>query len=40
MTERLPAPIAAWFAGKGWAPRRHQLEMLDAARGGRSVSNA
>ena len=37
MTERLPAPIAAWFAGKGWAPRRHQLEMLDAARAGRSA---
>ncbi len=37
MTDRLPAPIADWFAGKGWAPRRHQLEMLAAARAGRSA---
>jgi ATP-dependent Lhr-like helicase len=34
---RLPAPIADWFAGKGWAVRRHQLEMLGAARAGRSA---
>jgi ATP-dependent helicase Lhr and Lhr-like helicase len=31
----LPPPITDWFAEKGWAARRHQLEMLDAARGGR-----
>jgi ATP-dependent helicase Lhr and Lhr-like helicase len=31
----LPPPIADWFAEKGWAARRHQLEMLDAARSGR-----
>ncbi len=31
----LPEPLTDWFADKGWAPRRHQLEMLDAARGGR-----
>jgi ATP-dependent helicase Lhr and Lhr-like helicase len=38
MTESvLPPPIADWFAGKGWAPRRHQLEMLAAARAGRSA---
>jgi ATP-dependent helicase Lhr and Lhr-like helicase len=30
----LPPPIADWFADKGWAARRHQLEMLDAARSG------
>jgi ATP-dependent helicase Lhr and Lhr-like helicase len=30
----LPPVLADWFAGKDWAPRRHQLEMLDAARGG------
>ncbi|WP_404372382.1 ligase-associated DNA damage response DEXH box helicase [Sphingomonas sp. MMS24-J45] len=30
----LPAPVADWFAAKGWAPRRHQLEMLDVARAG------
>ena len=33
----LPAIVADWFAAKGWAPRRHQLEMLAAARAGRSA---
>ncbi|HEX8622933.1 MAG TPA: DEAD/DEAH box helicase, partial [Allosphingosinicella sp.] len=33
----LPSPITDWFAAKGWAPRRHQLEMLAAARAGRSA---
>jgi ATP-dependent Lhr-like helicase len=33
----LPAVLADWFAAKGWAPRRHQLEMLAAARAGRSA---
>src|SRR3954463_13400057 len=33
----LPPVVAAWFAAKGWAPRRHQLEMLAAARAGRSA---
>jgi len=23
-----------WFEGRGWQPRRYQLEMLDAARAG------
>ena len=36
-SQPLPAPIGAWFAAKGWAPRRHQLEMLDAARAGRNA---
>jgi len=31
----LPAVLADWFATKGWAPRRHQLDMLAAARAGR-----
>ena len=31
----LPTVLADWFAGKGWAPRRHQLDMLAAARDGR-----
>ncbi|WP_293859502.1 ligase-associated DNA damage response DEXH box helicase [Sphingomonas sp. SCN 67-18] len=31
----LPEPIQRWFAGKGWAVRRHQQEMLAAARAGR-----
>ncbi len=37
MIDALPDTIANWFAAKGWAPRRHQLEMLDAARAGRSA---
>ncbi|MHA6722152.1 ligase-associated DNA damage response DEXH box helicase [Sphingomonas sp. RS2018] len=36
MTEpqHLPPPLANWFAKRGWAPRRHQLDMLAAARAG------
>ena len=30
----LPPVIADWFASRGWAPRRHQLDMLGAARDG------
>ena len=30
----LPPQIAAWFATRGWQPRRYQLEMLDVARTG------
>jgi ATP-dependent Lhr-like helicase len=30
----LPAPLTDWFAAKGWSPRRHQMEMLNAARAG------
>ncbi|MET0268836.1 MAG: ligase-associated DNA damage response DEXH box helicase [Sphingomonas sp.] len=33
----LPAALAGWFADKGWAPRRHQMEMLAAARVGRGA---
>lgn len=33
----LPAPLPDWFAAKGWAPRRHQLEMLAAARAGQDA---
>jgi ATP-dependent Lhr-like helicase len=33
----LPPAISDWFASKGWSPRRHQLEMLSAARAGRSA---
>jgi ATP-dependent Lhr-like helicase len=33
----LPAPLTAWFAAKGWQPRRHQMEMLAAARAGRNT---
>src|SRR6187401_2259130 len=33
----LPPRFAEWFARRGWAPRRHQLAMLDAADAGESV---
>jgi len=33
----LPAVVAGWFESKGWQPRRHQLEILERARGGRSA---
>jgi ATP-dependent Lhr-like helicase len=32
---RLPQVLDDWFEAKGWAPRRHQLEMLAAAQAGR-----
>ena len=31
----LPLIITDWFSARGWSPRRHQLEMLDAAADGR-----
>ncbi|HEY5711385.1 MAG TPA: ligase-associated DNA damage response DEXH box helicase [Allosphingosinicella sp.] len=37
MDSSLPDPITTWFAGKGWELRRHQREMLAAARAGRST---
>jgi ATP-dependent Lhr-like helicase len=30
----LPDVISGWFALRGWAPRRHQLEMVEAVRAG------
>lgn len=30
----LPPPLGDWFARRGWRPRRHQLDMLAAARRG------
>jgi ATP-dependent Lhr-like helicase len=36
-TASLPAVIDEWFASKGWQPRRHQLEMLEAARAERNA---
>ncbi|GEO99493.1 ligase-associated DNA damage response DEXH box helicase [Methylobacterium haplocladii] len=33
----LPAAFAAWFAGRGWQPRAHQLDLLGTARAGRSA---
>jgi ATP-dependent helicase Lhr and Lhr-like helicase len=36
-TAMLPEPFARWFAGRGWVPRAHQLELLSKAQAGRSV---
>lgn len=33
----LPAPFAAWFAVRGWAPRPHQLALLEKGIGGKSA---
>jgi ATP-dependent helicase Lhr and Lhr-like helicase len=33
----LPPPLHDWFAAKGWAPRRYQLDMLSAARAGQNA---
>ncbi|WMS42995.1 ligase-associated DNA damage response DEXH box helicase [Acuticoccus sp. MNP-M23] len=33
----LPEPFAGWFAGRGWAPRPHQLDLLDKAEAGLSA---
>jgi len=34
MNQRLSEPLERWFAARGWTPRRHQLDMLTAARSG------
>ncbi len=34
MNTALPKPLADWFEGKGWQPRRYQLEMFAAAQAG------
>ncbi len=33
----LPAPFAQWFASRGWAPRAHQLALVERARAGLST---
>ena len=33
----LPAPFAEWFAGRGWRPRAHQLDLLAKAEAGLST---
>lgn len=33
----LPTPFSDWFARRGWTPRRHQLEMVEASRNDRDV---
>jgi ATP-dependent Lhr-like helicase len=37
MEELLPPRFAAWFDGRGWAPRGHQLGMVEKAREGKSA---
>ncbi len=37
MTGGLPERFATWFARQGWQPRPHQVQVLQAARSGRSV---
>ncbi len=37
MPGTLPEQFAAWFAGRGWAPRPHQLAMLEAAQAGQTA---
>jgi ATP-dependent Lhr-like helicase len=34
---RLPEPFAGWFAARGWAPRAHQLALLDTVSSGRDM---
>jgi len=34
---QLPAPFAHWFAGRGWRPRAHQLELIGRAQAGFST---
>ena len=31
----LPEPFAGWFTARGWAPRAHQLEMVEKGQAGR-----
>src|ERR1700744_3009208 len=35
--EFLPARFMDWFHGRGWSPRRHQIEMVERAREGKNV---
>ena len=34
---RLPPAFEAWFAGRGWAPRPHQLALAEASLSGESA---
>jgi ATP-dependent Lhr-like helicase len=36
-TSELPERFLDWFATRGWAPRAHQMALLERARAGRSV---
>jgi ATP-dependent Lhr-like helicase len=37
MSDALPEPFAAWFAGRGWRPHPHQMETIGCVRDRRSV---
>jgi ATP-dependent Lhr-like helicase len=37
LTNQLPDQFAAWFRQRGWAPRTHQLALMDRARAGHSA---
>lgn len=37
MSEVLPPRFSAWFERRGWAPRTHQLAMIEQANGGRDT---
>jgi ATP-dependent Lhr-like helicase len=37
MPAPLPDSFAAWFAGRGWVPRPHQIEILQSAAAGENV---
>ena len=34
MSQALPEPLEQWFTDRDWTPRRHQMDMLAAARAG------
>ena len=34
---QLPAPFSDWFAGRGWTPRPHQLDLAETALAGESA---
>src|SRR5512132_2286915 len=36
-SDLLPARFQAWFEGRGWLPRAHQLEMVAKGRAGRDA---
>ena len=37
MSSALPQRFASWFAGRGWQPRAHQLDLLARAQAGQSA---
>ena len=37
LAHALPANFAAWFEGRRWSPRRHQLAMVEKAREGKDA---